>query len=159
MLGPTAGRPWCQASIWGSRSVSLLLSDSFAFVDVGRPLWREDGSVVYNWHSPAQSFSIPILQELMTIFYSPRFDTPSTLKSSPRIYIPQQLGGPVIPPATDTVFQWLLLTVLHIYIGTVRTLNTAPLFLSPTVTGKTCLSASCFFRVRCLATGLRATIY
>jgi hypothetical protein len=36
----------------------LLLSDSCGFVDVGRPLWREDGSVVYSccWPSPAKSF-------------------------------------------------------------------------------------------------------
>jgi hypothetical protein len=37
----------------------LLLSDSCVFVDVGRSLWLEDGSVVYNccWPSPAQLFS------------------------------------------------------------------------------------------------------
>jgi hypothetical protein len=37
----------------------LLLPDSCGFVDVGRPLWRENGSSVYNccWSSPAQSFS------------------------------------------------------------------------------------------------------
>jgi hypothetical protein len=41
----------------------LLLSDSCGFVDVGRSLWREDGSAVYNccWTSPAQSFSGPCL--------------------------------------------------------------------------------------------------
>jgi hypothetical protein len=39
----------------------LLLSDSCGFVDVGRSLWREDGSVVYKscWSSPAQSVSGP----------------------------------------------------------------------------------------------------
>jgi hypothetical protein len=37
----------------------LLLSDSCWFVDVGRCLWREDGSLVYNccWPLSAQSFS------------------------------------------------------------------------------------------------------
>jgi hypothetical protein len=39
----------------------LLLSDSCRFVDVGRPPWRENGSVVYSyncyWASPAQSSS------------------------------------------------------------------------------------------------------
>jgi hypothetical protein len=35
----------------------VLLSDSCSFVDMGCPLWREDGSVVYNccWTSPAHS--------------------------------------------------------------------------------------------------------
>jgi hypothetical protein len=38
----------------------LLLSDSYGFVDVGRSLWREDGSVVYNCCCPlpAQSYFI-----------------------------------------------------------------------------------------------------
>jgi hypothetical protein len=40
-------------------TIFLLLSDSCGFVDVGRSLWREGGSVVYNcyWPSTAQSFS------------------------------------------------------------------------------------------------------
>jgi hypothetical protein len=45
----------------------LLLSDSFVIVDVGRPFWREDKSLVYNhcWHSPAQSFILlPQTREL-----------------------------------------------------------------------------------------------
>jgi hypothetical protein len=55
----------------------LLLSDSFGFLDVGRSLWREDRSVVYNccWYSSAQSFSGPSPVGLETIFYSLRFET------------------------------------------------------------------------------------
>jgi hypothetical protein len=57
----------------------LLLSDSWGFVDVGRPLWREDGSVVYNscWPSPAQSFLVPSHVGLANIlvFYCLRFET------------------------------------------------------------------------------------
>jgi hypothetical protein len=54
----------------GDKTKFLLLSESCGFVDVGRPLWREDGSVVYNccWPSPAQSFSGPYPEGLMTIF-------------------------------------------------------------------------------------------
>jgi hypothetical protein len=39
----------------------LLLFDSYGFVCVGRPLWREDGSVFCTccWPSPEQSFSGP----------------------------------------------------------------------------------------------------
>jgi hypothetical protein len=49
----------------------LLLSDSCELVDVGRSLWRENGSAVYNfcWSSPAQSFLFPSQAELMTEFY------------------------------------------------------------------------------------------
>jgi hypothetical protein len=32
----------------GPRSTSIFLSDTCGFVDVGHPLWREDGSVFYN---------------------------------------------------------------------------------------------------------------
>jgi hypothetical protein len=35
-------------SCLGLTTKFLLLSDSCEFVDLGRPLWREDGSVVYN---------------------------------------------------------------------------------------------------------------
>jgi hypothetical protein len=54
----------------------LLLSNSWGFVDVGRSLWREDGSVVYNccWRSPAQSFSETSPLGLETIFYCLRFE-------------------------------------------------------------------------------------
>jgi hypothetical protein len=56
----------------------LFPSDSCGFVDVGRSLWREDGSVVYNccWLSPAQSFLGPSPVGLETIFYCLRFGLP-----------------------------------------------------------------------------------
>jgi hypothetical protein len=69
----------------------LLLSDSFWFVDVGRSLWRENGSVVYNccWSSPAQSFLGPSPQDLWPIFYCLRFETPPTWRArSPYLYPP-----------------------------------------------------------------------
>jgi hypothetical protein len=41
----------------------VLLSHSCGFFDVGRPLWQEDRSFVYNccWSSPAQSYLCPII--------------------------------------------------------------------------------------------------
>jgi hypothetical protein len=55
----------------------LIPYDSCRFVDVGRFLWWEDGSVVYNccWPSLVQSFSGPNPMELVTIFYCLRFET------------------------------------------------------------------------------------
>jgi hypothetical protein len=55
----------------------VLLSDSWRFVDVGRPLWLEDVSVVYNccWSSSAQSFSGPGPGWLLIVFYCLRFET------------------------------------------------------------------------------------
>jgi hypothetical protein len=54
-----------------------LLSDSCGFVGLGRPLWRKDGSAVYNcyWPSPAQSFSGPSPVGLVAIFYCLKFET------------------------------------------------------------------------------------
>jgi hypothetical protein len=63
MLRPTVSRPVCLGikNLFGLTTRFLLLSDSCGFVDVGRSLWREDGSVVYNccWSSPAQAFPGP----------------------------------------------------------------------------------------------------
>jgi hypothetical protein len=73
------------------------------------PLSRGDGSVVYNccWASPAQSFSGPSPAGLMTTCYCLRFETPQPGGSGPRIYIPQEQGGPVIPPSTSFPFRRL----------------------------------------------------
>jgi hypothetical protein len=51
----------------------LLLSDSWSFVYVGRPAWREDESVAYNgcWASSEQLFSSP------SILLSKFWDSPN----------------------------------------------------------------------------------
>jgi hypothetical protein len=47
--GQSASLSWYKAPIWGLRpNFFSLPSDSCGFVDMGRSLWREDGSVVYN---------------------------------------------------------------------------------------------------------------
>jgi hypothetical protein len=55
----------------------LLLPDTCEFVNVGRSLWREDRSIVYNccWPSPVQSFSGPSPMRLVSIMYCLRFET------------------------------------------------------------------------------------
>jgi hypothetical protein len=75
--GQPANLSWNKAPIWGLRPDLYYLCDSCGFVDLGRPLWREDGSVVYNfcWPLPAQSFSGPSPLGLETIFYCLRFET------------------------------------------------------------------------------------
>jgi hypothetical protein len=88
----------------------LLLSDSCGFVHVGRPLWRDDGSVVHNysWALPALSFSGLSPAGLRTLFYCLRFETPQPGGPGPRIYIAQEQGGPVIPPGTAFPFRRLI---------------------------------------------------
>jgi hypothetical protein len=42
----SASSSWCQAPIWNSLP-HFFLPDSWEFFDIGHPLWREDGSVIY----------------------------------------------------------------------------------------------------------------
>jgi hypothetical protein len=56
---------------------------------MGHPLWQEDGSVFYNVQ--------------YTIYF-----TVSDLRPGPCIYIPQEQGGPVIPPGTGYELNSLL---------------------------------------------------
>jgi hypothetical protein len=73
----------------GPKTRFSLLSESCEFVDVGRSLWRQDGSVVCSccWPTPAQSFWVPSLAGLMTTFYSLRFKTPQSWRAwSPYLY-------------------------------------------------------------------------
>jgi hypothetical protein len=84
-----------QSTRLGLTTRSWLLSDSCGFVDLGRPLWREDGSAVCNcyWPSPEQSFSGPSPVGLVAIFYCLRFET-SLFAAS---YDSQGHGGGIRP--------------------------------------------------------------
>jgi hypothetical protein len=59
--GQPASLSWSKAPIWGLRPDLYYLCDSYGLDIVGRPLWREDGSVFYIccWPLPAQSFFGP----------------------------------------------------------------------------------------------------
>jgi hypothetical protein len=88
----------------------LLLSDRCNFVDVGRHLWREDGSALCNcsWSSPAQSFSGPSPTGLVTIFYCLRLETPLTWEArSPYLY-PPKTRWPSYTPGTAFPFRQTL---------------------------------------------------
>jgi hypothetical protein len=69
--GQLASLSWNKAPIWGLRPDLYYLCDSYGLVLVGRPLWREDGSVVCHcyWSWPAQSILGPIPVGLLAIFY------------------------------------------------------------------------------------------
>jgi hypothetical protein len=83
--GQSASVSWCQAPHLGLQTRIFLLSDSCGFVNVGRPLWRENRCVVYNWcwFSPAQSFSGPSPAVLITVIYFLRFKTPQPRRPGP----------------------------------------------------------------------------
>jgi hypothetical protein len=63
-----------------SHSLFDYFLDSFGFVDLGRPLWREVGSVVFSccWATPAQPFSALSPTGLISIVYCLSFwDSPA----------------------------------------------------------------------------------
>jgi hypothetical protein len=90
-----ASLSWNKAPIWGLTTRSWLLSDSCGFVGLGRPVWREDRSAVFNcyWPSPAQSFSGPSPVGLVAKFYCLRFETSLFVAS----YDSQGHGGGIRP--------------------------------------------------------------
>jgi hypothetical protein len=94
----------------GPKTRFLLLSNSFEIVDVGRPLWREDGSVVYNccWPSPAQSFSSPSPAELMSPYYFLRFEIIPTWMARSLYLCPPGTGWPSYTPRHWVTFHRLL---------------------------------------------------
>jgi hypothetical protein len=71
-------------AVWNLRSVS-----------VGRPLWRKDGSaicsVITQWSESHRTRNHSLLSHLRL---------PKPGGPGPRIYIPHEQGGPVIPPGT-----------------------------------------------------------
>jgi hypothetical protein len=88
---PPISSSWRQAP-WDSRPVILFSNWTLLIIDLMQhPLWREDGSVVYNccWSSPAQSFSGQSPAGLMNIFYCLKFETPPTWRTRfPYLYSP-----------------------------------------------------------------------
>jgi hypothetical protein len=133
--------------ILGPKSRFLLLSGSWGFVDLGSPLWREDGSVFYNccWSSLGQSFSGPSPTGNLTIFYCLRFKTPVTGTVRSRFLYPPLTEWPSYtsryrvpfssPPktrrATVALFEPASWAVL--YIHSPVTNHSFTLFHSPTV--------------------------
>jgi hypothetical protein len=93
VLRPTVNRPFCLGVTppSGVQDQIFVTVRQLRYLNVGYPVWREDGSVVYNccWSSPAQSFSGTSPAEFMTIFNYLRFETPPTWTArSPYLYPP-----------------------------------------------------------------------
>jgi hypothetical protein len=98
---------WHRVPLWDLRpdiiSCWMLLSEICGLVSGGRPLWRENGSaicgVINQW---SESFRI----RNHTLLSHLRLTQPGGPGS--RIYIPQEQGGPVIPPGTVLPLRHLL---------------------------------------------------
>jgi hypothetical protein len=88
--GRSASLSWYWAPIRSPWPDFCFLSDDYGFLDVGHPLWREDGSVIYLyncfWALPEQSLLCWNPAELMTTFHCLIWDSPN-LESQVHIFI------------------------------------------------------------------------
>jgi hypothetical protein len=101
-----------QSTHLGLMTRSLLLSDICGFVDLGHPLWRVAGSVVYicYWPSPAQSFLGPSPIGLVWPYFTvsdsrlPYSSPPPTRRVTVEVFDPASTRGSkdtVIVPDDD----------------------------------------------------------
>jgi hypothetical protein len=108
--GQSASLSSCQAPIWGPRRDFLLLSDSCGCVDVGRPLGEKMGLSFTIAAGPRQrSHSrVRVSRDSWPHFTASDSRFPQPGGPGPRIYMPQEEGGPVIPPGTGFPFRSLV---------------------------------------------------
>jgi hypothetical protein len=96
---------WCYTLMWDPWPNFPLFFfnsflDSYGFVDVGSPLWREVGSVLFSccWTSPGQSVSHPNPARLVSVFYYLNFwDTPNLEGQVPIFMSFQEQRSKVMP--------------------------------------------------------------
>jgi hypothetical protein len=119
----------------------LFLSDRYVLLSVGRPIWREDGSVfcMCRWPLPAQYFSGPSPLGLETVFYCLRFGISRFVAS----YDSQGHGGGIRPRLHHS-------RILLYPVGTDHAQKTQPLYCWTAQTTEktrvTCQTASSLVR-------------
>jgi hypothetical protein len=109
---------------------SQFLFDSFGFIDVGRPLWREVGSVLFSFcrSSPAQHFSDLSPTGLMSIVYRFYFwDSLNQEGQVPVVISPRNKVAQLYPRALD--FYLKVSLIRHTVITACRELHFVTLWL------------------------------
>jgi hypothetical protein len=99
--GQSASLSWCLAPIWNSWPDYFLCIDNWGFLGVWRPLWREDGSVIYShncfWALPDQSILGRSPAELTAIFYCLIWDSPNLEGQVPVFISPRNRVAQLYP--------------------------------------------------------------
>jgi hypothetical protein len=122
----------------------MLLSKICRLVSAGRPLWREEGSlicsVITQWSESLRTGNHIILSHLRL---------PQPRRPGSHIYIPQEHGGPVMPPGTGVPFTSSLTTCLLRLAGLRWRYSKPPpnwrdraLYMQPSGTGSSSLKSS-----------------
>jgi hypothetical protein len=87
--------------------------DDCGFLDVGHPLWREDGSVIYSYNCfltlPEQSFLGRRLAELTVIFYCLIWDFPNLVCQDPVFISPRNRIAQLHPWALELMAYYNLI--------------------------------------------------
>jgi hypothetical protein len=136
--GQSVSKSWCRAPS-GAHGQILITLWQLRSCFVGRPLWREDGSVfcICSWSLPAQFFLGPCPLGLATIFYCLRFETsfsspPTTRRVTVEVFDPASTRGSpnssyiftsyschtdCVQNTTSQLFHWCMLGICCLAMG------------------------------------------
>jgi hypothetical protein len=91
---------------------SFLVSENCGFLDMGRPRWRKDGSVIHSYHCfwalPAQSLLGPRPKELMTTSHCLIWDSPNLEGQVPVCISPRNRVAQLYSRALEFAFRRFL---------------------------------------------------
>jgi hypothetical protein len=135
--GLSASVPWCRASVLNLWPDFSFLSGNCGFLDVVRPLWREDGSVIFSyncfWALPEQLLSGQSPAELTTILYCLIWDSPNLEGQVPVFISPGNRVAQLYPRALSSLYDTPLTTrraTVEVFYPSPNLKGQVPVFIS-----------------------------